>query len=136
MTYEQALEWLIDNIPIDMFDSYEDWYNACKQEIQTPALWDSPRFNRMHEDYWKNNKSFEQEEIPIPEPKEPIIEEKITITKRSDSNIVQEEKEIIRLPPTGKAPELPKPIFRQESIKEEKPKRPSIISRIRRFLRI
>jgi len=72
MTYENALGWLTDNLPKDMYDNYDDWYNACRQEIQTPALWDSISFTKAHRDYWNSHVS--EENISTPEYEEPIQE--------------------------------------------------------------
>lgn len=76
MTYDQALDWLIDNVPMELFDNYEDWYNACRKEITTENLWNNSTFNNMHKNYWINNKDQEETTEPVTEPNiQPEIEQ-------------------------------------------------------------
>lgn len=132
MTYEDALDWLSENVPIDMYDSYRDWYEACKNEIQTPALWDNPRFNRMHEAYWKNNKDVSEPQDIMPQETQTQREEieREEISKRPPSSYREPEQSIEQpeylpseqerfIPATGKAPDI---YARQEPIDLTPPK--------------
>lgn len=148
MAYEDAIDWLTENLPIEMYDSYSDWYNACKEEITTPALWGSSRFNRMHEDYWRNNRgTIEREQDVLPQemraPQEQYEREEITRRppesfREPEQPLEQEpyypsEQERI-IPETGRAPEL---YARQEQIDMTAPKEPryTFIGRTRNFIR-
>lgn len=103
MTYENALDYLTKNVPMELYDNYADWYNACKDEIQTPSLWGTPEFNRMHEQEWLNNfgshdnpamQGIEVEELPEPTAYEPVIE-RIETSKRPPSSYREPEQEYI-----------------------------------------
>lgn len=130
MTYENALDYLTRNIPMELYDNYNDWYNACKNEIQTPSLWGSPSFNRMHEQEWLNNfgtldnpqmkgietempeqqpiEQFEREEISKRPPssyREPEQEYYVTREPITIEKVYVEERERV-IPETGQAPKI------------------------------
>lgn len=92
MTYADAVEWAIDNVPIDFYDSFDEWLNASKSELQTPELTNNPTFTKQMEQAWENQvgdikktkQQLEQEEIEQrrideiqtePEVREPTAEE-------------------------------------------------------------
>ncbi len=86
MTYENVLQWLIDNVPVSQSEDYRDWFNACKQEINTPSLWDSPSFNRMHEKAWSDisRKPVEKAQESFTELGEGELPDKLEVTRRPD----------------------------------------------------
>jgi len=118
MTYEKALEWLEANVNKYDYDTFRDWYEACKEKIQTPNLFDNPDFNRELEDSWLNEfGSFDREEIDVTPSDIPSGQQEITIDRQPPIKlfskapiIIQKLPEEVRiLPITGKAP-LPEPI--------------------------
>jgi hypothetical protein len=54
MTYDDAVDWAIDNVPMDFYDSYDDWYNASKAELQTPELTSEQEFINKMQNAWEN----------------------------------------------------------------------------------
>ena len=54
MTYEQAYQWAIDNIPMYQFDSFEEWKAELFGNTRLESLGDSSTFNRMIERAWEN----------------------------------------------------------------------------------
>jgi hypothetical protein len=92
MTYENAIEWLEKNVPLDNYDEFSDWYEACEEKLNTPNLFESAEFNKMLEDLWlgqygsfsktptpvdtieQKTRVFESSTIPEPKEKEiPVI---------------------------------------------------------------
>lgn len=57
MTYEKAVEWCENHVPQIQFDNFEDWLEACEQELNTPALFENERFISMMRDSWKAGSS-------------------------------------------------------------------------------
>lgn len=150
LTYETAVQWGIDNVPMSLYDSFEDWYSACETEFGAKSkLFDNDKFRDMMFSAWSDemdedediperesrfeipslprkerpqtekmdterkpatertpeplpfNKQVEQQHQPVFETKQPIVIQSSTIQSQRI------------LPPTGKAPELPKPVFKQ-----------------------
>ena len=87
MTYEQALEWLEKNVPLDNYDSFYEWYNESVDKLNTPNLFSSIEFNKMMEDLWLGQYgSFERgETIPVD-----IVQQK---TMQFESSTIPEPKE-------------------------------------------
>jgi hypothetical protein len=54
MTYADAVDWAIDNVPMDFYDSYSEWFDAVKSELQTPELISSNTFNEQMQKAWEN----------------------------------------------------------------------------------
>jgi hypothetical protein len=54
LTYNDAVQWSIDNVPMDFYDSYDEWFDAIKAEIQTPELLGNTEFNSKLERVWEN----------------------------------------------------------------------------------
>lgn len=52
MTYQSALEWCVNNKPLADYSDFADWYNACKDAINTPSLFSNSIYNRMMEETW------------------------------------------------------------------------------------
>lgn len=94
MTYSDAVDWAIDNVPMDFYDSYDEWFNASKSELQTPELTNHPDFNKQMQNAWTNEvgditktrqqleeeeqkriEEFEEPEIEQPEVIEPTAEQ-------------------------------------------------------------
>jgi hypothetical protein len=80
LTYSDALDWSVDNVPTDLYDSFDDWYDAVKQELQTPELTSSTEFENQMRDAWQQEKGTEvlevEKELEEPEPvKEPTAQE-------------------------------------------------------------
>lgn len=151
MTYEKALEWCENHVPQMQFESFKDWFDACENELQTPALFESERFQQMMRDSWdatsgereerekliREIQEREAEEITTEPVTEPAVQtpspqtfnvqvdirsgEPVSVSLPSEPKTVIPIERIERepeptpepervLPPTGKAPELPKPI--------------------------
>lgn len=151
MTYENAVEWCIDNIPISQFDSFEEWREQCEAELQTPNLFESDKFNSMLRNaYFANGGTDSPTEIrefiedsggEIPD--ETIIEldkreksdarididapAQITAQQRIPIPPSIEPERLREIPPTGQAPELPKPEFKEQ--------RKGFLTRLRERLR-
>jgi hypothetical protein len=86
LTYTDAVDWAIDNVPMPFYDSYDEWLNASKSELQTPELTNHPEFNKQMQQAWTNEvgditktrQQLEQEEREqrrLEEFEEPVIEE-------------------------------------------------------------
>jgi hypothetical protein len=54
MTYSDAVDWSIDNVPMDFYDSFDDWLDASKSELQTPELTNHPDFIKQMQQAWTN----------------------------------------------------------------------------------
>lgn len=132
MTYENALEWAIRRAPPEDFDSFEDWYNTIEDKLNAPYLFSSSTFNRMVEREWIErfgslDASSEEPEFEEPEEiiqssvreievydnrdlRPRVIDAQITVSPVTGQPIniepVRRQEEIIKLPPTGKAPEI------------------------------
>lgn len=66
MTYENAIEWLEKNVPLDNYDEFSDWYEASEEKLNTPNLFESVEFNKMLEDLWLGQYgSFNKKPISI-----------------------------------------------------------------------
>lgn len=113
MTYADAVDWAIDNVPMGFYDTYQDWLDASKSELQTPELTNHPEFMKQMEQAWNNevgdiNKSrqeleqekreqkrieeFEPEQIQEPTEKEVEheLERNLAPEQRSKDFITQE----------------------------------------------
>ena len=148
MTYETAINWAIEHIPMSEFDSFEDWYDQLQGEFQTPNLTNSEEFNSMAQRAWSNSgreldqqasdneQEFQEQEAeerqrqptPRPIPQEP---------QEPESEIDRELPEPIAEEPTlqeALAPPRPEPqIGLDESIKRnQERKQQSSTNRIRR----
>lgn len=131
MTYESALEWAKSNLPMSMYDSYEDWQDAIASEFQTPELLGSEEFKAMLEDTWTSSgrtidnidmSEFEDDEIPeytvsgqdMTEPQENIrvrqVGERtdidISISEPIHIEIQKDYSDNRELPITGGAPQI------------------------------
>lgn len=135
--YDNVVQWFIDNIPISQFDSFEDWYNQCRAEIQTDELFNSDRFNsKLRDAYFRNGGTDSPREIrefvedsggEIPEETLQELEKReksdaiididtpaqITAQQRIPVPPSIEPERLREIPPTGRAPELPKPEFKE-----------------------
>jgi hypothetical protein len=86
LTYPEAVDWAVDNVPMDFYDSYDDWFKAVSSELQTPELTNTNDFQKQLEKVWENQvgditktrqqlEEEEREQKRIEEFEEPEIEE-------------------------------------------------------------
>jgi len=54
LTYADAVDWSIDNVPMNFYNSYNEWLDASKSELQTPELTNHPEFNKQMQQAWEN----------------------------------------------------------------------------------
>jgi hypothetical protein len=113
MTYDDAVDWAIDNVPMDFYDSYDDWYNASKAELQTPELTSEQEFINKMQNAWENE---------------------VGDVKKTRQQLEQEEQEqrILEQEPPIEEPEVIEPTSKQveqdleknipEVIREERPR--------------
>lgn len=149
LTYEKAVEWCENHVPQIQFERFEDWLEACEQELNTPTLFENERFISMMRDSWQAGSSDREEvesvrrqleEAEIEEPtSEPSAVAQITVdlntgkpksvsiphrtseipisslplNEQIDRQSVQVDETKVKLPETGKAPELAKPVKKQ-----------------------
>lgn len=66
MTYETALDWALDHVDMNEYDSFNDWYEEVQDALQTPAL-DNNEFYDMAERAWNRDIDIEESEY-IEEP--------------------------------------------------------------------
>lgn len=86
MTYDNVLQWLIDNVPVNSASSYNEWLALCKSEVNTPSLWESSNFNSRHEDAYENisKRSIDREQESLSELGEGELPDKMEVTRRPD----------------------------------------------------
>lgn len=139
MSYETALQWALDHVPPQDYDSFNDWYRAVENKMNTPNLMSNPVFNRMLENAWRDITGTDSEDrviqripsreqsVNIPRsqkeiqtlPKPSLLYSQI-ITRDQAPAEVQSQSPIIittyhipdenrRLPPTGNAPVIYQP---------------------------
>ena len=112
MSYETALQWALDHTPPQDYDSFNDWYRAVENKMNTPNLMSNPIFNRMLENAWRDITGTDSEDRIIqrvPSREQPVqIQNQRTFLSPRQQPKAQEEQRII--PPTGRAPELLRPI--------------------------
>ena len=68
MTYTDAVEWASENVPMDLYEDYDDWYNAVSKELQTDELLASSEFNDKLRDAWESEKGKIEPKEPEQEP--------------------------------------------------------------------
>lgn len=125
MTYENALQWAIENIPMQEFDDFNDWYGALQENLI--GVTDSEQFQNKAFSAWQDA-GMEQERI-FRDTNQAQVDEFITPQNTVDAriNINTGQVESIRpigqqtpipvqalppveperqLPPTGRAPEI------------------------------
>ena len=112
MSYETALQWALDHAPPQDYDSFNDWYRAVENKMNTPNIMSNPVFNRMLENAWRDITGTDSEDRVIqrvPSREQPVqIQNQRTFLSPRQQPQTQEEQRII--PPTGRAPELLRPI--------------------------
>jgi len=107
MTYRDAANWAIENIPMNTFDNYSDWYDKAQEELPVPELFEEVEFNNMLQDAWEDTIG------PIEKTRTEIEEEEITQRREALEQTPLEEyadkevrEEIIRNVPISES-ELP-----------------------------
>ena len=112
MSYETALQWALDHLPPQDFDSFNEWYRAVDSKMNTPNLMSNPIFNRMLENAWEDITGTDSEDRVIqrvPSREQPVqIQNQRTFLSPRQQERQPEEQRII--PPTGRAPELLRPV--------------------------
>lgn len=91
--YADAVDWAIDNVLMDFYDSYDEWLDASKSELQTPELTNHPDFNKQMQQAWENEvgdikktrKQLKEEE----EERKKIEEEQKRIEEFEEPEIVE-----------------------------------------------
>lgn len=116
MSYETALQWALDHLPPQDFDSFNDWYRQVSNKMNTPNLMSNPTFNNMLEKAWMEITGTDSEDNPIVIQRTPSKEREIQmpINPRiyvAPSKELEKKQEVIALPQTGRAPEIPRPIL-------------------------
>lgn len=132
MTYEDAVQYLIDHVPTEGLDSFSKWYDKCYDKLGGGNIFNNSRFNNMLEDYWLGEYGrFDLEASPPPRdtPESRAINLGAIPPPKDISPSIP-----VIIPETGKAPELPRPIliFPEDTTKREKK---SILDRIKGFFR-
>lgn len=80
MTYDSALDYAIEHIPMNEYDNFDDWYDALEEKFSTPELTDSDTFGHDALEEWQSVMGDRDE--PIEEPEElPTRKEEITIDR-------------------------------------------------------
>lgn len=108
MTYQQAEDWCVNNVPMSTFDNFEDWYEQCESELATPELTDSDRFKAQMETRWNSIMPSEREQDMIVSEQEEA-EDFEEASKEPITYNVPIEREI-KLPASGRAPIILAPI--------------------------
>lgn len=122
MTYENAVQWLVDNVPPENYDSYNDWYKDCLSSLKTPHVFNSPQFNNMlHSAYMQSQGEQEETEDEYESPmeyhEEAIVGEPTVSVSEEPRQIIIEHEEIAK--PKQIEPEV-KVITRKEEIDTSK----------------
>lgn len=136
MTYEDALQWIIDHVPTENFNTYDKWYNKAYDRIATPRLFEKVEFNKMLEDYWLGQygrfdlteDKFSATPEPLETPESRARELNIPIPEEKPKPVP------VIIPQTGRAPELPRPILVFPKDTPEVKKK-SILDRVKGFFR-
>ena len=86
MTYDSALDYAIEHIPMNEYDNFDDWYDALEEKFSTPELTDSDTFGHDALDEWEKQMGIEgqPEEEPVPETpskKEVVIDSAYVVTR-------------------------------------------------------
>lgn len=103
MTYRDAANWAIENIPMNQFDSYEDWLDEVNKEVNTPELLAEKEFTDMLQRAWENTIG------PIDKTKEDIEKE-----REEQQRIEQEQRRIEQFEVEEiKEPEIKEPTTKQ-----------------------
>lgn len=50
LTYDDAVNWAVDNVPANQFNTFEEWRNQVESELMTPELSAEGRFQQMLQD--------------------------------------------------------------------------------------
>ena len=80
MTYDSALDYAIEHIPMNEYDNFDDWYSALEEKFSTPELTDSDTFGHDALEEWQSVMGDREE--PIEEQEElPTRKEEITIDR-------------------------------------------------------
>ena len=114
MTYETALDWALEHIPPTDFADFADWYNQVDKKMNTPNLMSNPIFNRMLEVAWENITGTPTIEPTFARPPSRTKEVRSPVQPRiyyAPAKELEKQQEVIALPPTGRAPEIPRPIL-------------------------
>lgn len=135
MTYENALNWAIENIPMQEFDSFDDWYGTVQENLL--GVTDSEQFQSMAFTAWQDAGFEEQFRDTSQVQVDEFISPQNTVDARIDINTGQVES--IRpigqqtpipvqalppveperqLPPTGRAPEIKSNVIVKQSFLE------------------
>lgn len=144
LTYENALQWATDNVKMEFYDDFNDWYSQVVDELSTPALTDKAFFVDMALDAWNRHHVAEDDyerpthdapPIRQPERKEPHHNIDISERQPTKQPIRQPEPEPTEqtptvLPATGNAP-----IITTQKFNFSQVERKSISSRIKGGLR-
>ena len=125
MSYETAIKWALDHVPPQDFDSFNEWYNVVSNKMNTPNLMSNPQFNNMLEKAWIDITGTDSEDNPVIIERTPSRDTNIQMPLSpriyvAPSKELEKKQEIISLPQTGRAPEIPRPIliFPREQMSE------------------
>ena len=106
MTYADALDWCIKNLPMNEYDNFNEWYKACEEKLATPNLFESAEFNDSMEDAWLDAFGSHDKE-PIPEPESKGI--RVVGQKELPKEEVLEKRELPKPEPKPQEPDRLQP---------------------------